>query len=84
MASAERMVVRPGAPVRGTILVPGDKSLSHRISLLAALCDGVSRVRGFLRSDDTGIMLEALTALGARYAWRDDMLTIHGARWRAP
>ncbi|MEI7437052.1 MAG: 3-phosphoshikimate 1-carboxyvinyltransferase [bacterium] len=79
-----RMIVRPGAPVRGTILAPGDKSLSHRISLLASLCEGVSQVHGFLRSDDTGIILEALTALGASYSWRGEVLTIRGGRWRAP
>ncbi len=78
------MIVRPCAPVNGTILTPGDKSLSHRIALLASLCEGVSHVRGFLRSEDTGIILEALSALGASHAWAEDLLTIRGARWRRP
>ena len=34
---------RPGTPLRGTIRVPGDKSISHRAMMLGALADGVTR-----------------------------------------
>ena len=51
---------------RGTVRLPGSKSLSNRILLLAALAAGETEVRDLLYSDDTTCMLEALRALGVR------------------
>ena len=48
----------------GTVRLPGSKSISNRVLLLAALADGVTEVRDLLASDDTERMLEALQALG--------------------
>jgi 3-phosphoshikimate 1-carboxyvinyltransferase len=48
----------------GTVSLPGSKSISNRILLLAALADGVTRIRGLLASDDVTRMLEALEVLG--------------------
>jgi 3-phosphoshikimate 1-carboxyvinyltransferase len=48
----------------GTVRLPGSKSISNRVLLLAALADGVTAVRDLLASDDTERMLEALKALG--------------------
>jgi 3-phosphoshikimate 1-carboxyvinyltransferase len=45
--------------------VPGDKSISHRIALLAALAQGTSRVRGFLDSEDCLHTLDAMACMGA-------------------
>ena len=50
----------------GTVRLPGSKSLSNRILLLAALAEGETEVRDLLKSDDTDRMLEALTQLGIR------------------
>src|SRR5574343_1525357 len=49
---------------RGTVRLPGSKSLSNRILLLAALAEGDTEVRDLLKSDDTDRMLEALATLG--------------------
>ncbi|MGV0953779.1 MAG: bifunctional 3-phosphoshikimate 1-carboxyvinyltransferase/cytidylate kinase [Fluviibacter sp.] len=49
---------------RGTVRLPGSKSLSNRILLLAALAEGETEVRDLLKSDDTDRMLEALAQLG--------------------
>ncbi|MFZ1797031.1 MAG: 3-phosphoshikimate 1-carboxyvinyltransferase, partial [Dokdonella sp.] len=38
----------PAGPLRGMLDMPGDKSVSHRAIMLAALADGVSRIDGFL------------------------------------
>ncbi len=54
------------APIRGTIVVPGDKSISHRAVMLAGLADGASRVRGFLHAEDTLRTVAMMRALGAR------------------
>ncbi|HOV59417.1 MAG TPA: 3-phosphoshikimate 1-carboxyvinyltransferase, partial [Rhodanobacteraceae bacterium] len=40
-------------PLRGEVRVPGDKSISHRAIMLAALAEGRSRIRGFLEGEDT-------------------------------
>jgi 3-phosphoshikimate 1-carboxyvinyltransferase len=50
--------------VSGRVMLPGSKSISNRILLLAALADGTTTVRGLLHSDDTDVMLEALRTLG--------------------
>ena len=57
------------APVRraaGEIRLPGSKSISNRMLLLAALASGETRLKGVLDSDDTRVMREALRALGVR------------------
>ncbi|NTV72017.1 MAG: bifunctional 3-phosphoshikimate 1-carboxyvinyltransferase/cytidylate kinase [Azonexaceae bacterium] len=49
---------------RGTVRLPGSKSISNRVLLLAALADGETEVRDLLASDDTERMLDALKVLG--------------------
>ena len=49
---------------QGVVRLPGSKSISNRVLLLAALAEGDTQVRDMLASDDTARMLEALTALG--------------------
>ena len=53
---------------RGTVRLPGSKSISNRILLLAALASGTTEVKALLDSDDTRVMLEALKQLGVN--WR--------------
>ncbi len=57
--------IRPGNPLRGRLRVPGDKSISNRFLMLAALAEGESRARGWLASDDTLATLRCMVALGA-------------------
>ncbi len=57
--------MKPRPPVRGEIAVPGDKSISHRAVLFAALATGESRVRGFLDAEDTMRTVGMVRALGA-------------------
>ena len=59
-----RLILRPGKPLRGRGRVPGDKSISHRALLLAALADGVSQIEGFLPCGDCLATLSCLQALG--------------------
>ncbi len=65
---------------RGTVRLPGSKSISNRVLLLAALAKGTTMVRALLDSDDTRVMLDALRTLGvgvARMSDSDDY-DIHG------
>ncbi len=58
------------APYSGSVRVPGSKSISNRLLLLAALGEGSCRIRGLLHSDDTQVMLDAIRSLGAaKYEW---------------
>ncbi|WP_324780725.1 3-phosphoshikimate 1-carboxyvinyltransferase [Thiobacillus sedimenti] len=56
----------------GTVRLPGSKSISNRVLLLAALADGVTEVRDLLDSDDTRHMLAALKTLGVGVEDRGD------------
>jgi 3-phosphoshikimate 1-carboxyvinyltransferase len=62
----DSLVLAPIKRVRGTVRLPGSKSISNRTLLLAALARGVTTVRDVLDSDDTRHMLAALRALGVQ------------------
>ncbi len=57
-------VSRPADGLRGALTVPGDKSVSHRALMLAALADGTSSIRGFLEGEDTRATARILQQLG--------------------
>ena len=56
----------PLGPLRGTVRVPGDKSISHRSLMLAALAIGESRVSGLLEGEDVLATAAAMRAMGAQ------------------
>ncbi len=66
-ASADRIRVQGGRSVRGTIRVPGDKSISHRALLLAALAEGTSVVRGLSIGEDVAHTRAAMAAMGVGF-----------------
>jgi len=69
----------------GTVRLPGSKSLSNRILLLAALAEGETEVRDLLKSDDTDRMLEALAQLGIRVTPAGEgAITVHGCGGKIP
>ena len=69
----------------GTIRLPGSKSISNRVLLLAALAEGETEVRDLLASDDTSRMLEALQELGVGVATLgEDSWKIAGCGGRFP
>lgn len=71
--------VRAAAALRGTIAVPGDKSISHRSLMLSALAVGQSRVEGLLEGEDVLATAAAMRAMGADIVRQDDgVWVIHG------
>jgi len=66
MNHIEYIDLPPLMSARGTVVLPGSKSISNRVLLLAALSQGTTEVRDLLRSDDTDRMLEGLQTLGVR------------------
>ena len=63
-AGGDRVTVARAARLRGTIAVPGDKSITHRALLCNAVAAGDAAVEGFLDAADTRSTLEAVRALG--------------------
>ncbi|MDO4443587.1 MAG: 3-phosphoshikimate 1-carboxyvinyltransferase [Slackia sp.] len=67
MSAHKPMCIDPlEAPLRGIVRMPGDKSISHRAVLFAAMAQGTSRLSGVLDSDDVRASVHAVERLGAR------------------
>src|SRR5262249_13075848 len=64
MSSSHAAVIAPARRVRGRLRVPGDKSISHRYAILAALADGPSRLAGYAPGADCQSTLVCLLRLG--------------------
>jgi len=67
----------------GIVTLPGSKSISNRVLLLSALCQGTTVVHDLLDSDDTRVMLAALRQLGCGVDVQDTTVTITGLGGRA-
>ncbi len=72
--------VTGGSPLTGTLAVPGDKSISHRALLLAALADGTSTITGLSDGDDVARTKRAVVALGAVLREDGGTVTVVGGR----
>jgi len=68
----------------GTVTLPGSKSISNRVLLLAALSQGTTELRDLLDSDDTRVMLNALRELGCHLQANDASLKVSGIQGKAP
>jgi len=80
----DSLELKPIARAQGTVRLPGSKSISNRVLLLAALAGGQTEVAGLLDADDTRVMREALSALGARISSRDESLVVQGVNGPFP
>jgi 3-phosphoshikimate 1-carboxyvinyltransferase len=69
----------PIRSVRGTVKLPGSKSISNRVLLLAALASGETRLHDLLDSDDTRVMQDALRTLGIAVKRDGDATVVTGA-----
>lgn len=72
----------PAGPLKGTVVPPADKSISHRAALIAGMCDSPVTIRSFLDSDDTNSTLAAVESLGAGVERRDDEIIVRGVGLR--
>ncbi|HXV40081.1 MAG TPA: 3-phosphoshikimate 1-carboxyvinyltransferase [Steroidobacteraceae bacterium] len=82
-AARASWIAGPGGRVAGTATVPGDKSISHRAVMLAAIADGVSEIRGFLAGQDCRATAAAFEAMGVRIEREAaGRLVVHGAGLR--
>ncbi|NUZ07098.1 bifunctional 3-phosphoshikimate 1-carboxyvinyltransferase/cytidylate kinase [Piscinibacter koreensis] len=76
--------VPPLDSVAGTVRLPGSKSISNRVLLLAGLCEGETVIDGLLASDDTEVMLQALAALGCTVERSGEAVCIRGIGGELP
>ncbi|GAB6848036.1 3-phosphoshikimate 1-carboxyvinyltransferase [Paraburkholderia kururiensis] len=70
----------PFTRAEGTVRLPGSKSISNRVLLLAALAEGETTITNLLDSDDTRVMLDALQKLGVRLQRDGDTCVVQGTR----
>ncbi|KGM25040.1 3-phosphoshikimate 1-carboxyvinyltransferase [Stenotrophomonas maltophilia] len=66
MSNAQHWIARKGQPLQGSLTIPGDKSVSHRSVMFAALADGTSHIEGFLEGEDTRATARIFGQLGVR------------------
>ncbi len=71
--------VSPGGAAKGSIRVPGDKSISHRSIMLGALAEGVTHIKGFLEGEDALATLQTFRDLGVVIEGPDEgCVTVNG------
>jgi 3-phosphoshikimate 1-carboxyvinyltransferase len=70
--------IKAARRVRGKLKAPGDKSISHRIAMLASIARGATRIKGFATSADCHSTIDCLRRLGAEIETRDDEIVVHG------
>lgn len=79
MSARVDWVASRGGTLQGDVPVPGDKSVSHRAVMLAALADGTSRIDGFLEGEDTRATAAIFARMGVRIeAPGDGVRIVHG------
>src|SRR5690348_12855653 len=68
----------PAKRVSGVLRLPGDKSISHRYAMLAAIAEGPTRIRNYSSGADCQSTLSAVAALGLAVERQDGEILIHG------
>ena len=69
----------PVSSLRGTVTVPGDKSISHRAVMLGALAEGTTRITGFLMGEDCLSTISCFRKMGVEIDVSDEQVVVHGA-----
>lgn len=72
------LTITPAGPLKGTIAVPGDKSITHRAIILSALAEGDSTIAAYCRGEDCLNTLRAFQAMGIQIEERPEQLRVRG------
>src|SRR5437867_13410637 len=78
MDSSSRVIVRPARNIAGQVTLPGDKSISHRYAMLAAIADGTTRLENFSTGADCASTLVCPRALGVNWERDGSRVAIQG------
>jgi len=73
-----REQISPARSISGAIQLPGDKSISHRYAMLAAIAEGTTKIQNYSTGADCQSTLGCVRALGAEVEKRDGATWIHG------
>ncbi len=72
------MKLKSAKSIRGVVNLPGDKSISHRAAMFAAIADGATRIENFSRAVDCHTTLDAVESMGIRVQRNGTTITING------
>ena len=72
MKTESQAVVRPARNIRGSVRLPGDKSISHRYAMLAGIAEGPSRLENYSTGADCASTLGCMRALGVKWERKPD------------
>jgi 3-phosphoshikimate 1-carboxyvinyltransferase len=73
-----RNKIQPGKKIEGVVELPGDKSISHRYAILAALAEGGSEISNYASAADCRSTLDCLERLGVKVELKDRVARVHG------
>jgi len=78
MYHEKSVVIRPAEGLRGSVRLPGDKSISHRYALLGGIAEGDTRLENFSTGADCASTLGCLRTLGVQWERNGNSVVIHG------
>jgi 3-phosphoshikimate 1-carboxyvinyltransferase len=78
MSHGKSVVIRPAEGLRGSVRLPGDKSISHRYALLGGIAEGDTRLENFSTGADCASTLGCLRTLGVQWERNGNSVVIHG------
>jgi len=78
MKTETQVLVRPARNVRGSVQLPGDKSISHRYAMLAGIAEGKSRLENYSTGADCASTLGCMRALGVKWEKSGNAVEVEG------
>jgi 3-phosphoshikimate 1-carboxyvinyltransferase len=78
MKPETNLTVRPARNLRGSVELPGDKSISHRYAMLAGIAEGPSRLENYSTGADCASTLCCMRALGVPWERKDNVIEVQG------
>ncbi|SPF37918.1 3-phosphoshikimate 1-carboxyvinyltransferase [Candidatus Sulfotelmatobacter kueseliae] len=78
MKTGSQVIIRPARNVRGSVQLPGDKSVSHRYAMLAGIAEGPSRLENYSTGADCASTLGCMRALGVTWERKENVVEVQG------
>ncbi|MBS3969075.1 MAG: 3-phosphoshikimate 1-carboxyvinyltransferase [Clostridia bacterium] len=78
MVINNELIIEPKRALKGTVRVPGDKSISHRAVMLGSLADGVTTIKGFLMGEDCLSTVRCFQEMGVVAEINEDNVVVYG------
>ncbi len=78
MNNSSHAIVRPARNVRGSLALPGDKSISHRYAMLAGIAEGPTRIENYSTGADCASTLGCMRSLGVAWERKNNVIEVQG------